>query len=105
MPLFRNFQVAINLKRITQLFQNWIHPDPSMCHRLFQSFYNQLVSILSSVELFEGVLLDDYEVHPFEDPNGVPNKALFHLLLTYADMHFRQLYRGRKSTGLAIKWS
>jgi hypothetical protein len=39
-------------------------------------------SILSSVGSFEGVLLDDYEVHPFEDPKRLPNKALFCLLLT-----------------------
>ncbi len=54
--------------------------NPSARRRLFQSFYNQLVSVLSSVESFEGVLLDDYEVHPFADPNGAPNKALFRLL-------------------------
>ncbi len=54
----------------------------------FQSFYNQLVSILSSVESFDEVLLDDYEVHHFADHNGAPNKALFRLLLTYVDMHY-----------------
>ncbi len=49
--------------------------NPCVRQRLFQSFYSQLVSVLSSVESFNGILLDDYEVHPFEDPNGVPNKA------------------------------
>jgi hypothetical protein len=62
-----------------------------VCHHLFQTFYNQLVSILSSVASFEGVLLDDYEVHPFEDPNGAPNKVLFCLLLTYINMHFKTI--------------
>ncbi len=61
--------------------------DSNPCVRrcLFQSFYNQLVSVLSSVESFDSILLDDYEVHPFEDPNGAPNKALFRLLLTYVN--------------------
>jgi hypothetical protein len=31
--------------------------NPSMRRRLFQSFYNQLVSVLSSVELFEVVFI------------------------------------------------
>ena len=65
--------------------------NPSARRRLFQSFYNQLVSVLSSVESFDGVLLDDYEVHPFEDPNGAPNKALFRLLLTYVDTHYKMI--------------
>jgi len=65
--------------------------NPSMRRRLFQLFYNQLVSVLSSMESFEGVLLDDYEVHPFADPNGAPNRALFRLLLTYVDMHFKTI--------------
>jgi hypothetical protein len=55
--------------------------NPSMHPYLFQLFCNQLVRVLSSVESFEGVLLDDYEVHSFTDPNGVPNKVLIHLLL------------------------
>jgi hypothetical protein len=65
--------------------------NPSARRCLFQSFYNQLVSVLSSVESFEGVLLDDYEVHPFADPNGVPSKALFRLLLTYIDTHYKMI--------------
>ncbi len=56
--------------------------NPSICFCLFQSFYGQRVSILCSVESFEDVLLDDYEVHPFADPSGAPNKALFCFLLT-----------------------
>jgi hypothetical protein len=34
--------------------------NPCVRRRLFQSFYNQLVSVLSSVESFDGILLDDY---------------------------------------------
>jgi hypothetical protein len=56
--------------------------NPSVRQHLFQLFFNQLLSILSSVESFEDVLLEDYKVHPFEDPNRAPNKALFCLLLT-----------------------
>jgi hypothetical protein len=67
--------------------------NPSVHCRLFQSFYNQLVSVLSSVESFDGVLLNDYEVHPFVDTNGTPNKALFRLLLTYVDMHYKTIIR------------
>jgi hypothetical protein len=33
------------------------------------------------VESFDRVLLDDYEVHPFADPNGAPNMALFKSVL------------------------
>ncbi len=65
--------------------------NPCVCRRLFQSFYNQLVSILSSVKSFESILLDDYEVHPFEDPNRALNKALFRLLLTYVDTHYKTI--------------
>jgi hypothetical protein len=78
--------------------------NPSMHQCLFQSFCNQLVSILSSVESFKGVLLDDYEVHPFEDPNGAPNKALFCLLLTYVeDMHFKTILRWKETNGFGDK--
>jgi hypothetical protein len=72
-------------------------PNPSMCHCLFQSIYNQLVSVLSSVELFEAVLLYDYKVHPFEDPNGAPKKALFCIVSAYIDMHFKMILQ-RKET-------
>ncbi len=67
--------------------------DSNPCvHRcLFQLFYNQLVSVLSSVESFDGILLDDYQVHPFEDPNGAPNKALFRLLFTYVNTHYKMI--------------
>ena len=77
--------------------------NPSVRRRLFQSFYNQLVSVLSSVESFEGVLLDDYEVHPFADPNGAPNKALFRLLLTYVDTHFKTILRRKETMGSVTK--
>jgi hypothetical protein len=55
------------------------------------------------VETFEGVLLVSYEVHPFEDPNGVPNKALFCLLLTYIDMHFKTIFQRKETNGLGDK--
>ncbi len=55
------------------------------------------------MESFEGVLLDDYEVHPFEDPNGAPNKALFHLLLTYVNMHFKMILRWKETNGFGDK--
>jgi hypothetical protein len=79
--------------------------DSNPCVRqcLFQLFYNQLVSVLSSVESFDGVLLDDYEVHPFEDPNGVPNKALFRLLLTYIDTHYKMIIRRKEMNGFGDK--
>jgi hypothetical protein len=79
--------------------------NPSVRHRLFQSFYNQLVSMLSTVESFDGVLLNDYEVHPFEDPNGAPNKALFHLFLTYVDMHFKTILCRKETKGSVTKLS
>ncbi len=66
---------------------------------LFQLFYNQLVSVLSSVASFDSVLLDDYEVHPFEDANGAPNKALFRLLLTYVDTHYKMIIRRKETNG------
>jgi hypothetical protein len=79
--------------------------DSNPCvHRcLFQSFYNQLVSVLSSVESFDGVLLDDYEVHPFEDPNGVPNKALFRLLLNCVDTHYKMIVQRKETNGFGDK--
>ncbi len=77
--------------------------NPSMHHHLFQSFYNQLVSLLSSMESFEGDLLDDYKVHSFEDPNGAPNKVLLCLLLTYIDMHFKTILWRKETNGLGDK--
>ncbi len=77
--------------------------NPCVCRRLFQSFYNQLVSVLSSVESCDGIILDDYEVHPFEDPNGVPNKALFRLLLTYIDTHYKTIIRIKETNGFGDK--
>jgi hypothetical protein len=71
--------------------------------RLFQSFYNQLVSVLSSVESVDRVLLDDYEVHPFDNPNGVPNKALFRLLLTYVDTHYKMIIHRKETNGFGHK--
>jgi hypothetical protein len=77
--------------------------NPCVRRRLFQLFYNQLVSVLSSVESFDGVLLDDYEVHPFEDPNGAPNRALFRLLSTYIDTHFKTIIRRKETNGFGDK--
>jgi hypothetical protein len=73
--------------------------NPSMRRDLFQFLYNQLVSVLSSMESFEGILLDDYEVHPFKDPNGALNKVLFPLLLTYVDFHFKTISDRRRPMG------
>jgi hypothetical protein len=77
--------------------------NPCVCRHLLKSFYNQLVSILSSVESFDGVVLEDYEVHPFEDPNGAPNKALFRLLLTYVDTHYKMIIRRKETNGFGDK--
>ncbi len=77
--------------------------NPCVHQCLFQSFYNQLVSVLSSMESFEGILLDDCEVHPFENPNGAPNKALFRLLLTYIDTHYKTIIRRKETNGFGDK--
>jgi hypothetical protein len=77
--------------------------NPSVHCCLFQSFYNQLVSFLSSVESFEGVLLNNDEVHLFADTNGVPNKALFRLLLTYVDMHYKTIIQRKDTCGFGDK--
>ncbi len=61
------------------------------------------MSVLSSVELFDGVLLEDYELHPFADPNGVPNKALFRLLLTYVSNHYKMIIRMKDTSGFGDK--
>jgi hypothetical protein len=53
--------------------------------------------ILQSTGKHFEVLLDDYEVHPFADPNGVPKKALLHMLLTYIEMHLKMILQ-RKET-------
>ncbi len=55
------------------------------------------------MESFEGILLDNYEVHPFADPNGVPNKALFCLLLTYVDIHFKMILQRKETNGFGDK--
>ncbi len=55
------------------------------------------------MESFDRVLLDDYEVHPFEDPNGVPNKALFRLLLTYIDTHYKMIIWRKETNGFSDK--
>ena len=75
--------------------ENIYDPNPSVHQHLFQSFYNQLVSVLSSVESFDRVLLDDYEVHPFEDPNGAPNKAV--------DTHYKTIIRRKETNGFGDK--
>jgi hypothetical protein len=58
---------------------------------------------LSSVESVDGVLLDEYEVHPFKDPNGVPNKVLFCLLLIYVNMHFKMILQRKETNGFGDK--
>ncbi len=83
----RLFDIAKQLKLKELKYDS----NPCVHRHLFQSFYNQLVSILSSVESFEGILLDDYEVHPFADPNGAPSKSLFRLLLTFVDTHYKTI--------------
>ncbi len=55
------------------------------------------------MESFEGILLDNYEVHPFVDPIGVPSKALFCLLLTYVDMHFKMILQRKETNGFGDK--
>jgi hypothetical protein len=67
--------------------------NPSIRCHLFKSFYGQLTSILSGEEHFQGVLLDNFEVRPFAEPSGAPNKALFMLVLTYVDDHFKTVIR------------
>jgi hypothetical protein len=42
-------------------------------------------------------------VHPFEDPNGAPNKVLFCLLLTYVHMHFKMILRRKETNGFGDK--
>ncbi len=49
------------------------------------------------------MLLDDYEVHPFEDPNRAPNKALFRLLLTYVDTHYKTIIQRKETYGFGDK--
>ncbi len=61
------------------------------------------MSVLSSVESFDRVLLDDYEVHPFADSSGVPNKTLFRLLLTYFDNHYKMIIRRKETNGFGDK--
>jgi hypothetical protein len=65
--------------------------NPSIRRRLFKFFYGQLVSILSGKEHFQGVLSDNFEITPFDDPNGTPNKVLFMLVLTYVDKHYKSV--------------
>jgi hypothetical protein len=47
--------------------------------------------------------LDDYKVHPFADLKDAPNKALFRLLLTYVDMHFKMIIWRRDTNGIRDK--
>ncbi len=55
------------------------------------------------MESFDGILLDNYDVHPFADPNGVPNKALFRLLLTYVDTHCKMIVQRKEANGFGDK--
>lgn len=74
-----------------------VDSNPSMNRHLFQSFYNQLVRVLSCVESFEGILLDNYKMDTFQDPTGAPSKVLFRLVLTYVNTRFKMIIR-RKDT-------
>ncbi len=64
---------------------------------------HQLVSVLSSVESFEDILLDYYEVYPFIDPYGAPNKVLFYLMLCYYDTDFKMILRRNETNGFGDK--
>jgi hypothetical protein len=77
--------------------------NPSVCWRLFKSFYGQLVSILSGEEHFQGVLSDNFKITPFDDPYGTPNKVLFMLVLTYVDEHYKTVIRRKDTNGFGDK--
>ena len=77
--------------------------NPSVRRRLFKSFYGQLVSILSGEEHFQGVLSDNFEITPFDDPYGTPNKVLFMLVLTYVDEHYKTVIRRKDTNGFGDK--
>jgi hypothetical protein len=47
--------------------------------------------------------IGDYEVYPLTNPNGAPNKALFCLLLTYVDMHFKMIIQRKDTNGFGDK--
>jgi hypothetical protein len=54
-------------------------------------------------------LLDNYEIYPFANPTGVPNKALFILLLMYVSKHFTHGIKKchsyyRKGTAIYLEW-
>jgi len=77
--------------------------NPSVCWWLFKSFYGQLVSILSGEEHFQGVLSDNFEITPFDDPYGTPNKVLFMLVLMYVDEHYKTVIRRKDTNGFGDK--
>ncbi len=75
----------------------------SICWRLFKSFYGQLVSILSGEDFFQGILLDNFEIHPFHDTTGAPSKAFFMLLVTYINKHYKTVIRRKGTNGFGDK--
>jgi hypothetical protein len=68
-----------------------------------QVFYGQLVSILSGEEHFQGILSDNFEITPFDDPNGTPNKVLFMLILMYVDEHYKTVIWRKDTNGFGDK--
>jgi hypothetical protein len=62
-----------------------------------------LVSILRREEQFQGILLDNFEITPFDDSDGTPNKVLFMLILTYVDKHFKTVIRRKDTNGFGDK--
>jgi hypothetical protein len=77
--------------------------NPSVRWRLFKSFYGQLVSILSGEDFFQGILLDNFEIHPFHDTTGAPSKAFFMLLVTYINKHYKTVIRRKGTNGFGDK--
>ncbi len=52
------------------------------------------------MESFEDVLLDDYKVDPFADPNGMPTQSI---VLFPADMHFKMILQRKETNGFGDK--
>jgi len=68
-----------------------------------KSFYGQLVSILSREEQFQGILLNKFEITPFDDPDETPNKVHFMLILTCIDEHFKTVIQRKDTNGFGDK--
>ncbi len=62
-----------------------------------------MVSILSGEENFQGVLSDNFEIAPVDDPNGTPNKVLFMLILMYVDEHYKTVMWQKDTNGFGDK--